>query len=288
MKTSLGPIQYCWSKEKVSQFYQQVADSNIPVVYLGETVCSRRRQVKFSDYLKLAHILRESGKEVILSTLALLEAPSEYTELKKQVNNGEFIIEANDIGAVQAAKEIGLPFVCGPTINNYNLATLKKLHQWGMQRFVMPIELSKTWLTNVIEAELATSGAPLPFEIEVFAHGYLPLAHSARCFTAKQQGLPKDNCQTVCLSHSKGLLAQTQDQQPLLRINGIQTQSASQIDLSADIAQMQQMGINYFRVSPSSLKSIEVAESILTKPQLPEPLTCNGYWHQTSGLAQVN
>ncbi|MCL1096111.1 U32 family peptidase [Shewanella kaireitica] len=288
MKTSLGPIQYCWSKETVSQFYQQVAESNIPVVYLGETVCSRRRQVKFSDYLALAHMLRDSGKEVILSTLALLEAPSEYTELKKQVNNGEFIIEANDIGAVQAAKEIGLPFVCGPTINNYNLATLNKLHQWGMQRFVMPIELSKTWLSNVIAAEVAANGATLPYEIEVFAHGYLPLAHSARCFTAKQQGLPKDNCQTVCLSHSKGLLAQTQDQQPLLRVNGIQTQSASQIDLSADIAQMQQMGVSYFRVSPSSLKSIEVAENILTKPQLPEPLSCNGYWHQTSGLAQVN
>lgn len=288
MKTSIGPIQYCWSKEKVSQFYQQVAESNIPVVYLGETVCSRRRQVKFSDYLALAHMLRESGKEVILSTLALLEAPSEYTELKKQVNNGEFIIEANDIGAVQAAKEIGLPFVCGPTINNYNLATLNKLHQWGMQRFVMPIELSKTWLSNVIAAEVAANGATLPYEIEVFAHGYLPLAHSARCFTAKQQGLPKDNCQTVCLSHSKGLLAQTQDQQPLLRVNGIQTQSASQIDLSADIAQMQQMGVNYFRVSPSSLKSIEVAENILIKPQQPEPLSCNGYWHQTSGLAQVN
>ncbi|QQX79146.1 U32 family peptidase [Shewanella sp. KX20019] len=287
MKTSLGPLQYCWSKEKVTQFYQQVAESSIPVVYLGETVCSRRRQVKFADYLALAHMLRESGKEVILSTLALLEAPSEYTELKKQVNNGEFIIEANDIGAVQAAKEIGLPFVCGPTINNYNLATLKKLHQWGMQRFVMPIELSKSWLTSVIEAEKTATGAPLPFEIEVLGHGYLPLAHSARCFTAKQQNLPKDNCQTVCLSHSKGLLAQTQDQQPLLRINGIQTQSASQIDLSSEIAQMKQMGVNYFRVSPSSLKSVELAENILTSKPESEPLTCNGYWHQTAGLVQL-
>ena len=288
MKTSLGPLQYCWSKEAVTQFYQRVAESNIPLVYLGETVCSRRRQLKFADYLALAHMLRESGKEVVLSTLALLEAPSEYTELKKQVNNGEFIIEANDFGAVQAAKEIGLPFVCGPTINNYNLATLHKLHQWGMQRFVMPIELSKQWLSNIMAAELATSAAPLPFEIEVFAHGYLPLAHSARCFTAKQQGLPKDNCQTVCLSHSKGLLAQTQAEQPLLRINGIQTQSASQIDLCADIAQMQQLGVSYFRVSPSSLKSVEIAENILTKPQPPAALSCNGYWHQTAGLAQVS
>ncbi|WOT06035.1 U32 family peptidase [Shewanella youngdeokensis] len=287
MKVSLGPLQYCWPKEQVTQFYQQVADSSIPLVYLGETVCSRRRQLKFSDYLELAHLLRSSGKEVVLSTLTLIEAPSEYTELKKQVDNGEFIIEANDMGAVQAAKELGLPFVCGPSVNNYNLATLNKLHQWGMQRFVMPIELSKSWLTTVMQAQVANTGAALPYEVEIFGHGYLPLAHSARCFTAKQVGLTKDNCQIACLAHTKGLLAQTQAQQPLLRINGIQTQSASQVNLSSDIAVMQQMGVNYFRVSPSSLSSIDLAANLLTNPPLTEPLSCNGYWHEAAGLAHL-
>lgn len=283
MKTSLGPLQYCWSKAAVEQFYQRVAETDIPLVYLGETVCSRRRQLKFADYLELAHMLRDSGKEVVLSTLALLEAPSEYTALKKQVNNGEFIIEANDLGAVQAAKERGLPFVCGPTINNYNLATLNKLHQWGMQRFVMPIELSKAWLTHV----MTNNGKVLPYEVEVFGHGYLPLAHSARCFSAKLQGVSKDDCQIVCLSHTKGLLAQTQAQQPLLRVNGIQTQSASQVDLSSEIAQMQAMGVDYFRVSPSHVNSIDVAQSILIQPPAPASFSCNGYWHQRPGLDQV-
>lgn len=41
MKTSLGPIQYCWPKEKVVEFYEAVAQSSVPLVYLGETVCSQ-------------------------------------------------------------------------------------------------------------------------------------------------------------------------------------------------------------------------------------------------------
>lgn len=282
MKTSLGPLQYCWEKQKVNEFYQQVAQSNIPLVYLGETVCSRRRQLKFADYFAIAQMLKAAGKQVVLSTLALLESPSEYTELKKQVDNGEFVIEANDMGAVQAARELKLPFVCGPSMNNYNFATLKKLHQWGMQRFVMPIELSKEWLAHVVATE-----TPTPFEVEVFGHGYLPLAHSARCFTARQQGLQKDDCQIACLAHPKGLLAQTMDEQPLLRLNGIQTQSASLIDLSCEAEQMRTLGVDYFRVSPHSLSCIEVAETILSQATSDKSLTCNGYWHQAAGFNQI-
>ena len=289
MKVSLGPLLYCWPKEKVIEFYRAVADSQIPLVYLGETICSRRRELKFTDYMDLAHMLKASGKEVVISTLALLEAPSEYTELKKQVDNGEFTIEANDMGAVQAAKELGLPFICGPTVNNYNLASLKKLHSWGMQRFVMPVELSKHWLDKVISIE-----APA-FEIEVFGHGFMPLALSARCFTASHKGLAKDKCQTICISNPKGLLAQTQESEPLLRLNGIQTQSAACIDLSSEKTDMEKMGVDYFRVSPSSMSSVELADKLFDGEQASHvkqqksgsELSCNGYWHQQAGFSTV-
>ena len=289
MKVSLGPLLYCWPKEKVIEFYRAVADSQIPLVYLGETICSRRRELKFTDYMDLAHMLKASGKEVVISTLALLEAPSEYTELKKQVDNGEFTIEANDMGAVQAAKELGLPFICGPTVNNYNLASLKKLHSWGMQRFVMPVELSKHWLDKVISIE-----APA-FEIEVFGHGFMPLALSARCFPARHKGLAKDKCQTICISNPKGLLAQTQESEPLLRLNGIQTQSAACIDLSSEKTDMEKMGVDYFRVSPSSMSSVELADKLFDGEQASHvkqqksgsELSCNGYWHQQAGFSTV-
>ena len=282
MQISLGPLLYCWPKQQVIEFYHQVAKSTIPVVYLGEAVCSRRRELKFSDYMELANILADAGKQVILSTLALVEAPSEYTELKKQVENGRFIIEANDMAGVQLAKAQGLEFVCGPSINNYNLASLNKLHSWGMKRFVMPVELSRTWLAQVLAKKTAD------FEVEVFGHGYLPLAHSARCFTARHNNLKKDKCGIICLSHSKGLLAQTQESQALLRLNGIQTQSASQIDLSSELDDMKSLGITHFRVSPSSLASIEYAQSLMTDEPTTTPQdNCNGYWFDKPGFELV-
>ncbi|WP_297893228.1 U32 family peptidase [Shewanella sp.] len=286
MNISLGPLLYCWQKQQVIDFYQQVSTSRIPLVYLGEAVCSRRRELKWGDYLALAQMLKQAGKEVVISTLALIEAPSEYAELKRQVDNGEFIVEANDMAAVYLAQEHKLPFVCGASINNYNRASLDILQRIGMKRFVMPVELSKAWLNQVIQEKPA-------FEVEVLGHGYLPLAHSARCFTARHKQLTKDSCETVCRQYSKGLLAQTQEQQPLLRLNGIQTQSAHCLDLRGEIATMAKMGVDIFRVSPSSMECITMADALVDTLNAPEspphfPMSaeqCNGYWFGEAGVA---
>ncbi|GGB55706.1 U32 family peptidase [Shewanella inventionis] len=292
MKISLGPISYCWSKSDVETFYQAVATSNIDTVYLGETVCSRRRELKFSDYLALANMLKSHGKQVILSTMALVEAQSELHELTRAINNGDFCIEANDMAGVYYAHQAKVPFVCGPTINNYNRASLDLLHQKGMFRFVMPCELSKDWLQAVINTDTKPS-----FEIEVLGHGYMPLAHSARCFTAKHYQLPKDSCQTICQRHSKGLLAQTQESQPLLRLNGIQTQSAAQVNLINQIPTMINMGVDYWRISPNKLADIALADTLtnlLNKAQFndlaqvaitnTQSKDCNGYWLGLPGM----
>ncbi|EGM71236.1 U32 family peptidase [Shewanella sp. HN-41] len=286
MNISLGPLLYCWQKQQVIDFYQQVSTSQIPLVYLGEAVCSRRRELKWGDYLALAQMLKQAGKEVVISTLALIEAPSEYAELKRQVENGEFMVEANDMAAVYLAQEHKLPFVCGASINNYNRASLDILQRFGMQRFVMPVELSKTWLSQVIQEKPS-------FEVEVLGHGYLPLAHSARCFTARHKQLTKDSCETICRQYSKGLLAQTQEQQPLLRLNGIQTQSAHCLDLRSEMTTMAKMGVDVFRVSPSSMECITMADTLVTALKAPElspyfPMSaeqCNGYWFGEAGVA---
>jgi collagenase-like PrtC family protease len=269
---------------------------------LGETVCSRRRELKFNDYLNLANMLKSHGKHVVLSTMALIEAQSELNELKRAIENGDFSIEANDMAAVHYAHQAKVPFVCGPTINNYNRTSLNLLHQKGMFRFVMPCELSQQWLSSVIN-----QGNKPKFEIEVLGHGYLPLAHSARCFTAKHYQLPKDKCQTICQRHSKGLLAQTQDSQPLLRLNGIQTQSAAQVNLIKQIPQMVDMGIDYWRISPNKLTDIAMGSDLahalehaknnslnietLIKKQLNDQNHasiishhCNGYWLGLPGM----
>jgi len=73
-KLSLGPVLYYWSREDLFAFYDQVAGWPLDSVSLGEVVCSKRRSLKFEEWLEIAERLRQAGKEVVLSTLALIEA----------------------------------------------------------------------------------------------------------------------------------------------------------------------------------------------------------------------
>ena len=100
MKYSLGPVLWYWPKETLEEFYQQAAASSADVIYLGEAVCSKRRATKVGDWLEMAKSLAGSGKQIVLSTLALVQASSELGELKRYVENGEFLIEASDLGVV--------------------------------------------------------------------------------------------------------------------------------------------------------------------------------------------
>ncbi len=114
MKLSIGPVQYFWERQQVLDFYQQVADCPAEIVYLGEVICSKRRLVKPDDWLAIGRELRQSGKEVILSSLTLLEAASEVSSLKKLCKNNEFMVEANDVTAIQLLSRAGTAFVTGP------------------------------------------------------------------------------------------------------------------------------------------------------------------------------
>ncbi|BDM65476.1 U32 family peptidase [Shewanella sp. NFH-SH190041] len=285
MQFSLGPLQYCWEHEQIQRFYQAVAESDIPLVYLGETVCARRRLMKTADYLAIARQLQQAGKQVVLSTLTLITAPSELTELKKIIENGHCTIEANDMAAVMLAHEAEVPFTVGPELNLYNATSLAILYQLGMQRFVMPLEQSQEWLA----ALLADKAMP-EVEVEVTGYGYLPLAHSARCFTARQQGLTKDSCETSCRHHANGITVNTQIGQPLLRLNGIQTQSASCCDLQQFIPQMQQMGVHWYRVLPDGDNCLDYVRQLQqgaqqTKQNSEVTQRCQGYWQGQPGMA---
>ncbi|MCT6866836.1 MAG: U32 family peptidase, partial [Gilliamella apicola] len=193
MKYSLGPVLYYWPKTETEAFYHAAKESEADIIYMGETVCTKRREMKVPNWLELAKEIAKSGKQVVLSTLALLEAPSELNDLRQLVNNGDFLVEANDLAAINIAQENKLPFVAGPAINCYNALTLKLLQKQGMVRWCMPVELSRDWLNNVLK-QFESLNIEKNFEVEVFSYGYLPLAYSARCFTARSEDRPKDKC----------------------------------------------------------------------------------------------
>ena len=93
-------------------------------------------------------------------------------------------------------------------------------------------------------------GRPTGVETEVFVYGKIPLAFSARCFTARHYDLNKDDCQFKCLDHAEGLLLKTREGQDFLTINGIQTMSAQNYNLLHEIPDMLAMGIDIIRISP--------------------------------------
>lgn len=80
-------------KPSISKPSQSVATD----IYLGETVCSKRREMKLTDWMDLARELQNAGKRVILSTLALIQSPSELKEMQRWIENGSCIVEANDL-----------------------------------------------------------------------------------------------------------------------------------------------------------------------------------------------
>jgi len=291
MKLSLGPIQYFWQRQRVLDFYQQVADCPAEIIYLGEVICSKRRLVKPEDWLAIGRELTQHGKQVILSSLTLLEAASEIASLKKLCHNDEFMVEANDISAVQLLSTSGKSFVTGPSFNIYNGRSLELLAKKGLKRWVLPVELGLETLRD-LQAQ-----RPDGVETEVFALGRLPLAYSARCYTARSHNLPKDDCQFKCLDYPDGSLLKTREGQEFLVLNGIQTQSALTHQVLDQLSELRVLGVDVLRISPQhdhTLQITDIFHAVLNgapATQLTERLTgllplgaCNGYLLEQPGM----
>lgn len=287
MRLSLGPLQFFWPRQQVMDFYREAASSPVDVIYLGETVCPKRREMRLPDWLALGQQLQEAGKEVVLSSLVLVNADSDLKALRKLCRQGEFMVEANDLSAVNVLANAGVPFVCGPAINVYNAAALRLLAGMGMQRWVMPVELSGAALGALLDEVAQDAVRP---QVEVFAYGHLPLAYSARCFTARFHDRLKDDCELVCIDYPDGLPVRSQEGQLLFNLNGIQTQSGLIYNLLGEWSTMANMGVDILRINPQQEGIFDVLQRFESarrgEPQvLPlRDLTCDGYWYAEPGM----
>ncbi|MEA5444458.1 U32 family peptidase [Gammaproteobacteria bacterium AB-CW1] len=288
MRISLGPVLYFWPRNEVLDFYQQVRDWPVDRVYLGETVCSKRRELRADDWLEIGAALIDAGKEVLLSSLTLIEARSEAGALKRLCDRG-LQIEANDYSAVSVAEEKGLAFVGGSSLNLYNRPAIDVLKRAGMFAWVPPLEMPARQLQALLSADLG-------IETEVFAFGRMPLAWSARCFAARAQNRPKDDCGFVCKAYPDGLAMKTQEGEDFLVINGIQTQSHHCVNLIRHLPIMNRMGVNTVRLSPQSRDMNKIvhrwAEAIagsapmqLEREWLIAP-PADGYWMEEPGMLE--
>jgi len=286
---TLGPVLFNWSPETWRDFYFRIADeAPVDTVVVGETVCAKRTPL-YSKYVPdVLERLQDSGKEVVLSTLALIMSPRELNEVREIAAQDDFIVEANDVSA--ASLLAGRPHDIGPLVNVYNEGTLELFAKRGARRVCLPVELGK----EAYQALADTCAA----ELEVMVFGRLPLAISARCYHARHHGLHKDNCQFVCEQDMDGLELETLDGEAFLAVNGVQTMSHTYQNLIAELKEMQSIGIRRFRLSPQSADMVKVAsvfravlDDTLEQEEAEERLTVltgdvtfsNGYYYGEKG-----
>lgn len=290
MRLSLAPIPYFWAREAVFNFYAQVQNWPLDIVYLGETVCSKRRALTLQDWLWIGDQLAAAGKEVVLSSLVLMEAESELAQLERMVRNSRYAVEANDMAVVHLAAG-GAPLVIGEHVNVYNERTLKFLHGLGAIRWVLPPETRASNLTSI------SRHRPPGLEMEVIGWGTLPLAFSARCFSARAHDRSKDDCGFICAEYPDGVPLCSQNGQPFLIINGIQTRSAAVQNLIGQVDELAGAGVDIVRIVPQPDGSADIVEvfrlfvdgrlALQEARQRLAPYAagefCNGYWNGGAG-----
>ena len=295
MKLALGPLLYYWPRQQVFDFYEEIARTPVDIVYLGETVCARRHELRVQDWAEIAQKLAAAGKQTVLGTQTLIESESDLKTLRRVIDEKDFLTEANDMGAVRLLSSAKRPFVAGPFLNVFNSATLGLMAQLGAARWVMPVEMSADALRELQAAR------PAGLETEVFAYGRLPLAFSARCFTARHFNLQKDDCQFKCIEFPDGLLIKTREGEEFLTLNGIQTQSAKVYNLVGEVGDLRGLGVDILRISPQSQHTpallevfraridgtldVQAARTKMAGLALAEP--CNGFWYGKPGLDQI-
>lgn len=296
---AVGPLLYHWPRQALMDFYAAIAESPADTVVLGETVCSRRRELKAEDWIDLARDLAAEGKEVVLATQSLIESEADLRLVRRIAEQGDFLVEAGDASALHrlAGKA---PFVLGPHINIYSRAALVEHAALGATRWVAPVELAIDALALVNPAAdpvRTVHGAPIA--TEVFAFGRLPLAFSARCFTARHHRLNKDECEFRCMADADGLLLSSSEGQPFLVLNGTQTQSAATQCLIGEAQALREAGVARLRLSPCSNRFVDVLSHFdrvmnqgadahdamhAIESLVPAGGLCNGFAHRKPGM----
>src|SRR5690606_9746422 len=107
----------------------------------------------------------------------------------------------------------------------------------GATRWVAPVEATRELVAGMCAAR------PAGVEAEVFAHGRLPLAFSARCFAARRFNRQKEDCGYVCLQFPDGMALDTREGERFLVVNGVQTQSGGVYSLADELESVRGAGV---------------------------------------------
>jgi len=298
LKLAVGPLLFGWPQAKIRDTWLALAGSEADILYLGEVVCSKRCTYDAAWLADLARELRQSGKEVVLSTLAMPTMEHELQFIRDIVAVAKEMgirIEANDMAAVNIASEAKLAFVAGPHLNVYSHGTLQQLRRLGAGRVVLPPEIPAANISAIIDSAAV--------EVEYFAHGRLPLTFSARCYTARARGLSKQECGRICFQTPDGLEMRTMEGGDFATINGIQIMSHRPFTAINHLPALAKQGVHILRLSPQAGNIMEtiahfrsVADGMCSPEDalremsdgVPGSMFCNGYYFGRQGRLWID
>tara|TARA_R110002124_G_scaffold66612_1_gene181227 strand:- start:205 stop:1122 length:918 start_codon:yes stop_codon:yes gene_type:complete len=246
MDLTVGPNQFFWPDDRWACFYEDLASAPVDRIVLGELVCSKRLPFYQNRIPEAIASLLEAGKDVVLTSLALVTLKRERKMTSELAEMG-MEVEINDLTALAHLPD-KTSFSVGPLVNVYNDGTLKWLASRGATRVCLPPELP---LASV--ETLAATAADLGVAIEVWGHGRLPLAISGRCYHARLHNRTKDNCQFACEDDPDGLDIRTLGDQSFLAMNGVQTLSDSYACSVYHAEALERAGVAGLRLSPQSI-----------------------------------
>ncbi len=254
MDLTVGPNFFFWDAETIRSFYRDLAAAPVARVVLGELVCSKRLPFWRDEIPAAVEELLAVGKDVALTSLALITLKRER-KLTADLMDVGLPVEVNDLSALAHMPE-GHPFWVGPLVNVYNEGTMRWLIRRGARRICLPPELRLEFV-----AVLARAGREEGVPVEVWGHGRLPLAISARCYHARLHDRAKDSCQFVCGEDPDGCDVDTLDGQRFLTVNGVQTLSQSTASVALQIEALRSAGVAALRLSPQSRDFAAIARA---------------------------
>ncbi len=252
MELTVGTNQFFWKSDQWASLYDELATAPVDRVVLGELVCSKRLPF-YQDRIEGAiSTLVDAGKQVSLTSLALVTLKRERKMTAELAEIG-VDIEVNDLTALAYLPE-NMPFSVGPLVNVYNESTLAWLAGLGATRISLPPELP---LASI--KVLTAAANDLGVAIEVWGFGRIPLAMSGRCYHARLHGRTKINCQFACEDDPDGLQVRTLEDQPFLAMNGVQTLSDSYACVAHQIEALKDAGVSSLRLSPQSTGFVQLS-----------------------------
>src|SRR4030067_1908698 len=102
MELTLGPVLFDWGRDKLLEFYREAAGWPVSDIYLGEVVCHRKRGLTLDDIGRIGEELQKAGKNVVVSTLALVSDDTELDVVREAFPVSFVIKEKEDVCLHQA------------------------------------------------------------------------------------------------------------------------------------------------------------------------------------------